>query len=223
MEMTEAAARELALSHRPILYRDAADPFPARYLGYTVFTERRRSESFPKWAPDPAALGLAAVVEYAVYYDYDIQHMYDLEHVWAGVDGEGRLRECWSSFHGMRLHASGVSSFRAEGGRPVLYAQPGKHALLPDPELFGLVPDLRDACRETAGGGLLIPGFLSDRLATDETQNARIRQYIRDHYSFTPAMEFIREDIPENQYIPWPELLSLIPELVEEEIRKIGG
>ena len=215
------AWKTMALRFRPILYQDKREPFPIRFIGCTVFTERRRSESFPKWVVDPAAAGAQAIIEYAIFYDYDIQHLYDLEHVWAAVDGDGKLVDCWSSFHGMRLRAAGHPSFRTEEGRPVLYSQPGKHAMLPDPVLFGLLPDLRTACGENAGGGLLIPGFLSGAVQTDEELDERIRRHIKNNYAFSPSMEFVREELADDLLISWPELLRRIPELLEAQVRRI--
>lgn len=217
------AWKTTALRFRPILYQDKREPFPVRFIGCTVFTERRRSESFPKWVVDPVAAGAQAIIEYAIFYDYDIQHLYDLEHVWAAVDGDGKLADCWSSFHGMRLRAAGHPSFRTEEGRPVLYSQPGKHAMLPDPVLFELLPDLRAACGENAGGGLLIPGFLSGAVQTDEELDDKIRRHIKDNYTFTPSMEFVREELAESLLISWPELLRRIPELLEAQIRLVRG
>lgn len=217
------ALRTLALRFKPILYKDKNEPFPVRFIGCTVFTERRRSESFPKWVVDPAGAGAEAIIEYAVYYDYDIQHLYDLEHIWAAVDGDGNLTDCWSSFHGMRLRAAGHPSFRTEEGRPVLYSQPGKHAMLPDPALFELLPDLRAACGENAGGGLLIPGFLSGAVRTDEDLDGRICRHIKNNYAFTPSMEFVREELEDSLFISWPELLRRIPELLEAQLELILG
>ena len=217
------AWKTMALRFRPVLYRDKREPFPVRFIGCTVFTERQRSESFPKWVVDPAGAGAQAIIEYAVYYDYDIQHLYDLEHIWAAVDGEGNLTDCWSSFHGMRLRSAGHPSFRTEGGRPVLYSQPGKHAMLPDPVLFELLPDLRAACGEKAGGGLLIPDFLSGAVRTDEELDDKIRRHIKKNYAFVPSMEFVREELPEDLFISWTELLRRIPELLEAQIRRIRG
>ena len=215
------ALRTMALRYRPVLYKDKREPFPVRFIGCTVFTEKRRSESFPKWVADPAAAGARSIVEYAVYYDYDIQHLYDLEHIWVAVDGDGKLTDCWSSFHGMRLRSAGHPSFRTEGDRPVLYAQPGKHAMLPDPVLFELLPDLQAACGENAGGGLLIPEFLSGAVRTDECLDGRIRRHIKSNYAFTPSMEFVREELEEDLFISWRELLQRIPGLLEAQIERL--
>ena len=217
MEMTDY---ELALAHQPMLYRDLREPFRVRRLGYTVFHQAAPSDSFDGKLIDPAEYGAAYVIEYAVYYDFDIQHLYDLEHVWVAVDAQEEVCACLSSFHGMRLCASGLPGvFRAEGGRPVLYTQPGKHALLPSPELFGLHPQSRSCCREKAGGGLLIKEMFAGRLHTTPEQDGRITRYIRKHFSFDPAWEFVREEVAPEQMIPWEKLAAEIPELVEDALQ----
>ena len=156
--------KELVLCCQPHIYRDRKEPFPIRHIGYTVFREKGRSQSFRDLALDPAEHGAAFIIEYAVYYDYDIQHMYDLEHAWTAVREDGSLAGCWGTFHGMRLRADGLASFRTEKGCPVLYAEPGKHALLPDPALFCLHEEFPACCREKAGGGLLVPEMLGERM-----------------------------------------------------------
>ncbi len=214
----EYGTRQLLLHYLPHIFKDRLEPFPVRYIGGTVFTEPRRSESFPKWFIDPGALGAEAVLEYAVYYDYDIQHLYDLEHIWVAIDRAGQVTDCWCSFHGMRLRAAGVSAFRLEGTHPVLYAQPGKHAMLPDPALFGLHPQFHTACNLDAGGGLLIPDMLSGELWTDEDRDARICQYIRSLFAFTPSGEYIPEPLQEQQLLSWRSLLARIPRLIQEQL-----
>lgn len=214
--------REMILRYRPHIYKDCREPFPIRYVGCTIFTEKARSESFPKWAPDPAAAGAQAIIEYAIYYDYDIQHLYDLEHIWVAVDAAGAVADCWCSFHGMRLRAAGSAAFRVEETHPVLYAQPGKHAMLPEPSLFALYPQLYSACMAEAGGGLLLPAFLADSVKTDNALDGKIASHIRTHYSFEPAMEFVPENMEPEQFLSWPALLARIPQLIAEQLRLIG-
>lgn len=214
--------RELALRFQPHIYRDKRDPFPVRHIGYTVFREKGSSQSFRNLVLDPAEYGAVFVIEYAVYYDYDIQHMYDLEHAWTAVRTDGSLAGCWGTFHGMRLRADRLASFRTEEGCPVLFAEPGKHALLPDPALFSLHDQFPDCCGTKAGGGLLVPDMLRGRMATDAAQDEWIRRYMRERYVFTPAMEFEREDVAEERFLPWPELMARIPELVRAELHRTG-
>lgn len=214
--------RDMVLRYQPYIYKDRKEPFPIRFIGCTIFTEKMRSASFPKWVVDPAAAGAQAIIEYAVYYDYDIQHMYDLEHIWVAVDVDGNVADCWCSFHGMRLRAAGISSFRLEGTHPVLYSQPGKHAMLPHPELFGLHPQLHTACSVEAGGGLLIPSMLDGALQTSDRLDDLINSHIRTNYPFIPSMEFVCEQLATDQFISWPELIELIPQRIMEQVKFIG-
>lgn len=215
--------RELVLRCQPYIYRDRNDPFPIRLVGCTIFTEKARSESFPKWVVDPASAGAQAIIEYAIYYDYDIQHMYDLEHIWVAVDADGNVADCWCSFHGMRLRAAGVSMFQMEGTHPILYSQPGKHAMLPNPELFELHPQFHSACTSEAGGGLLLPALLNGAVETNDCLDAKIAAYIRAHYAFRPSGEYVWEKLDPEQFVTWPELLDKIPELIARQLSIICG
>jgi hypothetical protein len=83
--------REMILRYQPYIFRDRKDPFPIRFVGCTIFTEKVRSESFPKWVVDPAAVGAEAIIEYAIYYDYDNQ---------AGTNAYQHIgaQSCWTVF-----------------------------------------------------------------------------------------------------------------------------
>ena len=211
----------LVLHYQPHIYLDWLDPFPIRWIGYTIFTQKGLSPSWPGLALDPQASGAAAIIKYAIYFDYDIQHLYELEHIWVAVDQSGAVTDCWCSFHGMQLRAAGLSTFRLEGTHPILYAQPGKHAMLPSPELFELHPQFHTACMENAGGGLLIPPMLTEKMHTNPEQDAKIRQYIRKNFSFTPSMDFRLQNLEDCQFIPWPELLEKIPQMVQMQLSLI--
>lgn len=218
--MTQAQ-KALFLRYCPHICQDRAEPFPIRYIGCTAFSQPRSSASFPKWLVDPQKEGAALILEYAIYYDYDIQHLYDLEHIWVAIDEKGKVINCWCSFHGMRLRAAGVSGFTMDGEHPVLYAQPGKHAMLPHPELFPLHPDFERACGEMAGGGVLVPGFLSHRVQTDLLTDEKVARYIRENHSFVPTLEFVRQQIRADQLLSWEELLDKIPVLMAYQLRLI--
>lgn len=217
----ESWQKEYILKYQPHIYMDRKEPFPIRYIGCTVFTEPEGSASWIGLRIDPQAENAAAIIEYAVYYDYDIQHLYDLEHIWVAVGENGSVQDCWCSFHGMRLRAAGLSCFKVDGTHPVMYAQPGKHAMLPDPELFELHPQFHTACNADAGGGLLIPPMLADRLTTDQVRDEKVNRYIRSHFVFEPALAFERHSLDDSQFISWPALLEKIPGLVEAQLGMI--
>lgn len=213
--------KELALRYQPHIYMDKAEPFPIRYIGCTVVTTSYESESWIGLKLDPQAENSALIIEYAIYYDYDIQHLYDLEHIWVAVGADGNVRDCWCSFHGMRLRAAGLSSFQLNGNHPVMYAQPGKHAMLPSPELFELHPQFHTACNKDAGGGLLVPSMLAGKMVTDEVRDAKVNRYIRSHFVFEPTLVFERHMVEDSQLISWQELLDKIPELVDAQLKII--
>lgn len=218
----DAKQLEKVLRYCPHIYKDKAEPFPIRYMGYTVFEKPGYSRSFRNLYLDPEAVGAEFLIEYAIYYDYDIQHLYDLEHIWVAVSPEETVMDCWCSFHGMRLRAAGIPEFSVEGTHPVLYEQPGKHAMMPQPGLFELHPQFHTACNKDAGGGLLIPDMLQDKMHTDEAWDERIRKYILQHFTFEPTMQFEREVLEDSQFIPVEELLDKIPKLVEEQLEIIN-
>ena len=219
--MPQLSQCQLALRYQPHIYEDRAEPFPIRCIGWQVFEKPGMSESFEKLYLEPVAAGADFIIEYAVYYDYDIQHLYDLEHIWVAAGESGEVMDCWCSFHGMRLRAAGYPTFRTEGTHPILYAQPGKHAMAPDPVIFFLHPDFETACSSEAGGGLLISPMLRDKLRTCESLDRKICSYIRTNFQFQPALEYTRVQLTEDQFLPVPELLERIPAMIERQLERI--
>ena len=55
--------KELVLRCQPHIYRDRKEPFPIRHIGYTVFREKGRSQSFRDLTLDPAEHGAAFIIE----------------------------------------------------------------------------------------------------------------------------------------------------------------
>lgn len=215
--------KDFALKYLPHVMQDRNEPFPIRYIGVTFFDSEKPSPTFAHLQIDPADFNARLVVEYAVYMDYDIQHLYELEHFWVAVGGDGTVKDCLCSFHGKCVHATGIPEmYHTESGIPVLYMQPGKHAFMPDPRLFGLHLLKDTCCSEYAGGGLLIPDMLCNRMTTSPEQDAKIRDYIRRHFSFAPAWEFVPvPPIRPEQLVTAEELLELIPQLVNEQLKII--
>ncbi len=213
--------REPALRFLPRFRKDKNEPFLIRQIGCTVVTEPMYSESFRDLKLDPGAESADFIIEYAIYFDYDIQHLYDLEHAWVAVR-DGAVTKCWCSFHGMRLCASGAADlYQQEDGLPLLYIQPGKHALLPDPRLFGLHTQANTCCNSLCGGGLLVPDMLADQMRTDPQQDEMIRGFIRRSFAFTPSWEFVPEPVSPARVTSWAELKQAIPEYVRIQLQKI--
>lgn len=215
---------ELAARYLPIFCFDEAETIPLRAVGWTVFRETRRSDSFPK-REVPVTFGAETAIEYACYWDYDIQHMYDLEHVWVYLDGENRVIRAEGSFHGkyLNLWAPGLEKAGAtapEEGRVFAFSQPGKHAMVPCGELCRLVPDWDRCCREHAGGPVLVGGpFEGIYSATEEEDRNSIR-YIRENLCFVPTLRF-RRGGEKALLLPWGELKEKIPEWVAAECGRL--
>ena len=154
--MTE---QELALRYAPIVHFDQNETIPLQAVGYTIAKETTRSQSFPKReivVPQDAAF----VIEYAYYWDYDIQHMYDLEHIWVTVSGDGQVMDAEGSFHGKYLKLllpELPGALLPAQGHVHAFCQPGKHAFMPNGQLFrlGTLPAPRPAVDRCSLGDAL--------------------------------------------------------------------
>lgn len=205
----------------PHLRYDRAEPFALKGIGYTVYRDTpdhaaQPSPSCRRFIKAPEG-GIA--IEYAFYYDFDIQHLYDLEHAFVYLNAEGAVTGVESSFHGKFLNSMIEGVLEFEDRHPVLYVQPGKHALMPAPEYFRLVIDRNSACREEAGeAGFLIMPMFEGRLFTDDETNRKVKAYIRETYAFDPTWEFTAES-PDGRREE--ELLMPYGELDENIVRRL--
>lgn len=214
----EERNRRLAETFVPHLRYDRREPFALQGIGYTIFQNAEKSPSCRRVIE--ASQGGTAI-EYAFYYDFDIQHLYDLEHAFVYLDGEERIVGVEGSFHGKFLNSliDGVTEF--EDSHPVLYVQPGKHALLPAPEYFKLVIDRDRACMENAGeAGFLISAMFENRLSTDQETDRKVETYIRRRYAFRPSWEFTGKSpdgrAAEELLMPYSELDGMIVKRLTE-------
>ena len=207
--MTDA---QLALKYAPIVHYDVDETIPLKKVGYTIFREEMRSDSFPKRTVKPEDGGL--VIEYATFWDYDIQHMYDLEHIWVYVAADGRVTRAEGSFHGKYLtlwEPEMRFAIRPDGNRVHAFCQPGKHAFLPDGQLFRLIPGWKECC-VAAGGPVLVGGPFAGAYQPSPEEDSRCEAHIRATYAFTPTLEF--DDgavIPDDLLRPWETLKAEIP------------
>src|SRR6266496_3266854 len=215
-----ASDLDLARHYAPVIYFDAAEPFLPLYAGYTVFRSTGPSPSFPRYVSfeQPAVLA----IEYAIWWDWDIQHLYELEHAWVFVDGAGAVVSVESSQHG----ASAASEFALEDGRPVLYAEPGKHALSSDRACL-LERKSRTAleCGPRAGfGGVWITPLFRGRIAV---KNPIADQLVRTHLrrlAFEPRFEWSqRVEVGGLPLMPWPLLDAAIPSIVAARVAELEG
>ncbi len=215
--------RALALRYAPIIHYDVNETIPLHRVGYTVFREEMRSDSFPKRRVCPEHCGL--VIEYALFWDYDIQHMYDLEHIWVYVGADGRVRKAEASFHGKYLNLWAPDmpfAQEVEDGHVHAWCQPGKHAFLPDGQLFRLIPGWKESCLEESGGAVLVGGPFEGTYQVTPEVDARCGQYIRQHLAFSPAMIFRQGQMVEGDMLcTWPELKAWIPARIDELCRQL--
>lgn len=217
--------RKLAYKYEPIIMVDKSEPFEIKAMGCTLFKETKRSESFPKRqiVIDHRITDFA--IEYAVWFDYDIQHLYELEHVWVYVDRNKKVQKVEGSFHGKFLNMVDLEAGEPvlqQETHPVVYAQPGKHAMVPDPRVIRLVPEWRECCMEKAGeGGVLVQDFFKDKIHTDDKLQKMTQAYIKHKYGFRPTLEFQPFLLAEEKLTDWEELKQSIPERVEQELRRI--
>lgn len=211
---------ELALVKKycPNIYFDKNEPFFPERIGYTIFESSRRSPSFPREI-EFYDEKIKYVIEYAIYWDFDIEHLYELEHIWVYVDTEGNVCDSEGSFHGRYFKALLDNGSNIEGGTHVrLYSQPGKHAFSPLTELFKLIPDLRTATYEKAGGcGLITTSVCNGRYETSDKINEAVRKYLQG-FRFHPSMEFVPYTAPEDIFVPWQQLYDEIPTLISEKL-----
>lgn len=205
--------KRLAVKYAPIIHFDKAETIPLAAVGYTVFREALRSDSFPKRIVTPDECGL--VIEYALYWDFDIQHMYDLEHIWVYVAADGQVTCAEASFHGkyLTLWEPEMSFARLlEETRVHAFCQPGKHAFLPDGQLFRLIPGWQECCREAAGGPVLMGGPFAGAYQPTPEDDRRCEKYIRANCAFTPTLVFDGGTVIAEELLrPWEALKAEIP------------
>ncbi len=224
--VTALADDLLAGRHLPILRLDAREPYRPTRAGYTVFRTPGQSPS-SKFLVEPRG---AATIEYAIWYDWDIGHLYDLEHVWVHLDAKGEVTAVEASAHGRRepMLLPGAQ-LPVEGHRPVLFAEPGKHAHWADATALAAEAGdrLMALCGPLAGaeavhrgnpfaqGGAYRVLPFADRLARLKMLNDR----------FVPSFSFSAssEDGQGMQPLPWPELAAFIPARVETLMAELPG
>lgn len=183
--------KQLAEKYLPCFMKDLAEPFDLKGIGYTIFKETGKSSSCPRTLQVNPEIH-SFVIEYALYFDFDIQHLYDLEHVFVYVGKDGEIVDVEASFHGKFLKAMVNERLAFEDKtHPVVYFQPGKHAVMSDPSYFNLFIGLKEVCREQAGeAGFLVAPMFEGRLETSERIDAAVKKYICEHYAFTPTGEY---------------------------------
>lgn len=216
MSRLDEVSLKIALQHSPILCMDSREPFLPNKVGVTIFFEPAESPSFPRAITIPQ--GADCVVEYAIWWDWDIQHLYELEHVWVVVK-EGKVVAVEGSWHG-DFHQ--FPHWRMKETHPVLYCQPGKHAIASDPHDFPRWSTCY-ACTLGAGSmGLLVKDTFTEVLSLLALNiDQAIKRYLRQH-AFLPSFRFTKEvQLPPSAFATWEELKAYIPERIKTVITEL--
>ncbi len=214
-------AKEIVKKYSLYIYFDENEPFFPVKVGYSIFDKPGESKSFNRKIEfDTDSVSFA--IEYSIYWDYDIQHLYELEHAWIYVDKNGELTDGEASFHGRYLKALLKDKSNIEDETHMrVYSQPGKHAFLPKPEYFELIPDLRTATYERAGSsGLIVTSIFKGIYETNEDINKMVENYLKK-FKFKPAMRFKKYVVPDNIFITWEELFAEIPKRIADRLEDI--
>ncbi|AJY45721.1 HAD family hydrolase [Martelella endophytica] len=202
----------LAARYRPVLMLDGNEPSPPLALGYSVMRAATKSPS-SKFAIAPPPGG--AVIEYAIWHDWDIQHLYDLEHVWVHLDAAGAVTRVEGSMHGMRVSIDDGSGLpEMEGTRPVLYVEPGKHALWGVLRSMSFIAGhhIAQMCGPEAGreGVHLGNSFAEGGAYAATARDHRLARLAMKRAAFTPSFLFERP-ATEPALMPWSALAAFIP------------
>ena len=219
----------LALRHAPIVWFDDAEPFLPQAVGYAVLRRPTHSPTFERFLHlrVPGGRTAAAVIEYALWTDWDIGHLYELEHVWSYIDADGRLIHAEASWHGEWVPLLEAGRLSAEDDRPVAWAQPGKHAMTPDPRAFTGVDAYRllvaGEARPPASGGLHIVDAMRGRLRRTARDDALARAYLHSR-TFEPTFRFgTRWDGRGVPFEPADRLIAGIPARIRAVLRGLAA
>lgn len=207
----------LAARHRPVIRLDISEPYNPLFLGYTIARSPTNSPS-SKFKIEPKG---AVTIEYAVWYDWDIGHLYDLEHVWVHLDAVGEVTVVEASQHG-RCEPMYIDGQLPEilDSRPVLFAEPGKHAHWSHPDQIDRETRRRldMVCGPLAGleGVHLGNRFAAAGAYSATAQDHRLAKLKMQQDGFIPSFDFTREGDP--ILVPWHELSEVIPVRVKTAI-----
>ncbi len=213
MHATQTLTQQRALAERytPIIFADEAEPFQPELVGYTIFRQSGPSLSFPRTIDVHPPVW--RVIEYAIWWDWDIGHLYELEHVWVYIDEEERVIKVEASWHGTYHEMRVDGSIPLEGTHPIVYAEPGKHAMAPSPEWHTRrASQIILACTRLAGAGGVWENVLYGR---PEVKSPRVDRLVRTYLrrkAFVPTFRFTRQiAVKPDILVPWREMERLIP------------
>jgi hypothetical protein len=215
--------RELAIKYAPHLYFDKNEPFTIDQIGYSVIRSSGTSPSFRRelWIEEDK---VAFIIEYQLYYDFDIQHMYDLEHFWVYVGHDGKVCDGEASAHGSHMNCYRYTMAIEDETHIPIYVQPGKHALLPEGNLFKLFSNYQTVCDKLAGvDGLLVADMFKEVIVKNSYIDYQVSTYIRERFSFQPSLDFYPVKYKEDIIVSWEELFLVIPERIHKLLENFDG
>lgn len=212
---------EIAQRHCPVLMLDTLEPYAPLAFGYSLHRVDGPSPSSKHTITPQGGI----VVEYAIWYDWDIQHLYDLEHVWVHVT-DGNVIAVSASFHGQRVPMELTDGLpRLKECRPILYAEPGKHAHWADPAAMRLRSGayLSRVCGDEAGEGGIHRGnpfFAAGAYQITEEADRLARQKMKRD-AFVPSFQFEPAVMPD--LVSWSDLAAMIPNRVIQSMADLQG
>ncbi|MBI3536964.1 MAG: hypothetical protein HY070_05340 [Chloroflexi bacterium] len=219
-------ARNIAETFAPIILADAREPFTIVAVGYTIFD---RAEESPSFVPrrridwDAAGYRAARAIEFSLWWDFDIGHLYELEHVWTYINAHNDVVAVEASSHGMYLQMEIDGKPPLEKSHPILFAQPGKHAMAATIAPFMKV---RAWAEEEAGieagvGGVHDGELFGARLPKTRVNDELARAYLKQR-AFIPTWNFTKRiPVAREILLPWRALEEWIPRRVEWWIEKL--
>ncbi len=221
--------RDSAFHHFPVILFDRIEPFLPSRVGYIVFDGP--SDSRVDWkrklgknqAISFDLENLESVIEYGIWWDWDIEHLYELEAVWVYIDGKGDYLRVEASWHGdyNKMEICGRTPMR--DGRPLLYSQPGKHALAPSPSWFNRKDTITSCSKNAGSGGVHVTSLFEGRIGKTTEFDRLASEYLKSK-AFIPSFNFSKEwRMPREAFVPWEELEVWIPRRVREVLRRLKG
>jgi hypothetical protein len=215
----DPAALDWAARYAPIIYADVREPFSIVAAGYTLFEREGDSPSFSgprrvEWQ----GVGYAAqsAIEYALWWDWDIGHAYELEHAWVYIGSRKEVVAVEASWHGMFGPAEVNGQPVVLKSHPILFAQPGKHAMAASSEPFAEIREWaeQETGPEAGKGGILEATLFRGRLPKTPENDAKATAYLKK-LAFRPAWKFDRRmPVTRPMLIPWTSMERWIPDRV---------
>jgi len=103
-----------------------------------------------------------------------------------------------------------------EGGHPMVYSQPGKHAFSPTPHWVRIYRDIvfAETSAHAGEGGVLVKQMYAQQITKTPAADAQVAAWLGEK-AFLPTMKFNRLfRVAPEMLVPWPVLDVWIPSRV---------